>query len=105
VPVIVFFIARLSEAFFMSLLKMETMKLSEFILLSEEQKKQSVLHKGVLVAKRSRGDCLIFLFQLDNYYVETHCNRASGRITEYRVFHHLSLLMPYLEEIKIDGLL
>lgn len=89
----------------MSLLKMETMKLSEFILLSEDQKKQSVLHKGVLVAKRSRGDCLIFLFQLDSYYVETYCNRGNGSIEEYRAFRNLSLLAPYLEEIPLDGLL
>src|SRR5688500_13030196 len=60
------------------LLKMETMKLSEFILLNEAQKKKTVLHQGVLVAKRSRGECLVFLFQLDNYYVEAYCNRGNG---------------------------
>lgn len=81
------------------------MRLSEFILLSEEEKKFVVLHHGILVAKRSISPYLVFLFQMDGYYVESYCNVETKGIEEYRVFQHPALLTPYLEEIVIDDLL
>jgi hypothetical protein len=81
------------------------MRLTEFILLSEEEKKVVVLHQGILVAKRSRYPYLVFLFQMDNYYAEAFCNVQNKAIEEYRVFNHPSLLTPYLEQIGIDDLL
>ena len=81
------------------------MKLSEFILLNEEDKKMAVLQEGVLVAKRSNTDYMVFLFQLKSYYVETYCNLESRSIEEYRVFENLSPLHPYLETISLEGLM
>jgi hypothetical protein len=81
------------------------MRLSDFILLNESEKKTTVLYQGVLIAKRSYPDSMIFLFQLENYYVEAFCNPANRAIEEYRVFESLNLLSPYLESIPIDGLL
>jgi hypothetical protein len=81
------------------------MRLSDFILLSENEKKVAVLHQGVLVAKRSDSDSMVFLFQLENYYVEAFCNQQNKAIEEYRVFESLNLLAPYLETIAIDNLL
>jgi len=81
------------------------MKLSDFILLSEDQKKMTVLHQGVLVAKRNSFDCMVFLFQLESYYVETYCNRKHKNIQEFRVFDNTRQLRPYLETIPIDDLL
>jgi hypothetical protein len=81
------------------------MRLSDFILLNESEKKDIVLHLGVLVAKRSYPDKMVFLFQLENYYVEAFCNQANKAIEEYRVFKSLSLLSPYLDSIAIDSLL
>ena len=81
------------------------MKLSEFILLNEEDKKMAVLQEGVLVAKRSNTDYMVFLFQLKSYYVETYCNLESRSIEEYRVFVNLSPLHPYLETISLEGLM
>lgn len=81
------------------------MRLSDFILLKEEDKKLIVLHNGVLVAKRSNLNHLVFLFQLDNYYVETYCNLRNKAIEEYRVFDHTALLDPYLETIALDDLM
>src|ERR1700727_459362 len=49
--------------------KMLTMRLSEFILLDENEKQSTVLHQGVALAKRSGVDSTVFLFQLGNYYV------------------------------------
>lgn len=81
------------------------MKLSDFILLNEEEKKMTVLHRGVLIAKRNNINGLVFLFHLGNYYVEAYCNPANKAIEEYIVFDNINLLNPYLETISIDELL
>lgn len=81
------------------------MRLSDFILLSEEEKKLAVFHHGVPLAKRENAYCKVFLFQLEGYYVETVCNTTSKAIEEYRVFGDTQLLWPYLQAIPIDDLL
>jgi hypothetical protein len=81
------------------------MRLSEFILLNEEEKKSTVLHQGVAIAKRSSVDATVFLFQLGSYYVEAYCNPATKAIEEYRMFDNIDVLTPYLEAIPIDNLL
>lgn len=81
------------------------MKLSDFIILSEEEKKFAVLHNGVLVAKKTSLTHFFFLFQMDHFYVETCFDIKSKDIESYKMFHHLTLLEPYLESIAIDDLL
>jgi hypothetical protein len=81
------------------------MKLSDFILLNGEEKKLTVLHQGVLIAKRNNSDCMVFLFQIGNYYVETYCNLENRAIEEFRAFDHVNPLNPYLDAIRIDDLL
>ncbi|HEY4290463.1 MAG TPA: hypothetical protein VGN00_25360 [Puia sp.] len=81
------------------------MRLSDFILMNEEEKKLAVLHNGVLIAKRNSFDSLIFLFHLGSYYVEAYCNTSSKAIEEYRAFANTSLLAPYLDAIPINDLL
>lgn len=80
------------------------MKLSDFIMLNEEEKMYSVLHEGVLVSKRKKTGYIIFLFRLNNFYVETFCNTATKGVTQFRMFEHTTLLQPYLESIVIDDL-
>jgi len=72
--------------------------------LNEQEKRMAVLHNGVLLAKRSDFDSVIFLFQLGSYYVETHCNSKNKEIEEYRVFDSNTLLNPYLDAIPIHNL-
>ena len=81
------------------------MRLSEFILLDEDEKKSTVLHQGVLLAKRSSFDSMVFLFQLGGYYVEAYCNPMDKAIEEYRVFDNIDALKPYLDAIPLDNLL
>lgn len=81
------------------------MKLSEFILLDEPASRTTVLHQGVLIAKRKNLDCLVFLFQMDDFYVETYCNLRDKAVCEYRAFTDVNALEPYLETIEIDHLL
>jgi hypothetical protein len=81
------------------------MKLSDFILLNEEEKKQVVYHEGVLLCKRQLPTSVIFLFHVQHFYVEACFNPDSKNIEEFRMFDHTSLLQPYLEGICIDDLL
>ena len=81
------------------------MKLSEFILLDEERKKETVLHQGVLIGKRQVQSSMIFLLQLQNYYVATWCNFKNRSVQEYRIFDNTKSLAPYLASISIDDLL
>jgi hypothetical protein len=81
------------------------MKLSDFILLDIAEKQMSVLHEGILIGKRTNEDCLIFLFRMDAFYAEMHCNLKHKRVDEFRVSDETGLLHPYLETISIDELL
>jgi hypothetical protein len=81
------------------------MKLSEFILLNEAEKKCAVMTHAVALAQRSSSDFVIFLFQLDGYYIETYCNVAEKTIEEYRVLPDTNAIRHYLEAIPIDNLL
>jgi hypothetical protein len=81
------------------------MKLSEFILLSETDKKQTIMNKAVALARRTYGNKVVFLFQLDNYYVEAYCNTASKAIEEYCILPDTNSIHHYLESIEIDELL
>ena len=81
------------------------MKLSDFILLNEEEKKQTVLHAGVLVGKRKSSALMVFLFRLNNFYVEALFNCDNKDLKEFRMFQQSVLLDPYLDSIPIDDLL
>jgi hypothetical protein len=81
------------------------MKLSEFILLTQEEKKSMVLQQGVAIAKMEVFNYVVFLFQLPHFYVETYCNRETRDIHEYKVYHKAEHLAPYLEAIPIHHLL
>ena len=81
------------------------MKLSEFIALTEDQKRATVMTEGVAIGKRQLTHHLVFLFQLQAYYVETYCCYKSKEILEYRAFQGTKHLTPYLEDIEIDHLI
>jgi hypothetical protein len=81
------------------------MNLSDFIVLTLEEKQMVVLHEGVLIAKRTNKDCLIFLFQMNAFYIEMLCSIESRELEEIRIFDNTRHLNPYLEAISLDDLL
>lgn len=81
------------------------MKLSEFIALNEDQKRSTVLKKGVVLAKRLIEDQVVFLFQLQEYYVEIYCCNKSKDVMQYIAFQNTRQLAPYLDEIPISHLI
>ena len=80
------------------------MKLSDFIVLDDVQKKDVLLHQGVLVAKRNSTDCMFFLFQMENYYVESEFYKENKTIKEFRAFMNPKSLVPYLD-MPLDDLM
>jgi hypothetical protein len=80
------------------------MKLSDFIILSREEKRSNILKTGVPLAKRRVFQNMVFLFQLPEFYVETYCSVETKEIEEFRVFQNPGYLEPYLNEINIDRL-
>lgn len=81
------------------------MKLSEFILLNDVDKKCAVMNNAVALAKGTSPGFIIFLFQLGDYYVETYCNIADKSIKEYRILPDTNAIKHYLEAIPIEDLL
>lgn len=81
------------------------MKLSEFILLREDEKRFVVLHAGVLVGKRFCEGFCVFLFHIDNFYAEVYCRLSDKAVLEYRTYTEVGQLTPYLDSIALDGLL
>jgi len=81
------------------------MKLSDFILLSGEEKKITVLHQGVLIGKRRNTSSVAFLFRVEEFYVEACFNAKNKGIQEFRILANSTLLQPYLDNIHIDDLL
>ncbi|WP_127124811.1 hypothetical protein [Pseudoflavitalea rhizosphaerae] len=81
------------------------MKLSEFILLNEGDKKSIVMSNAVVLAQRTYPDCIVFLFQLDHYYVEAYCNKSNHSIEEYRILPDTNAISHYLEAIEVSDLI
>ncbi len=81
------------------------MTLSSFIELSGEQKQSALLKEGVVLAKWDNSYYKVFLFQLPQFYVEIYCSKESKSIHEFRVIHSPDHLVPYLDAIRIKGLL
>lgn len=81
------------------------MKLSEFIIMNEEEKNKTVLHQGVLLAKQKSECDIRFLFQLELFYVELLCSHTSKKVCSYQTFTDTRFLQNYLDEIPIAGLL
>ena len=69
------------------------MRLSEFMVLPQEQKRSTVVKEGIPVAKKESPEEMLFLFQLPGFYVETRFSKQSKEIREYRMFHHSELLV------------
>ena len=78
------------------------MKLSEFILLNEAEKKRAIMKQAVALAQRTYRDRVIFLFQLENYYVEVYCNTPDKSIEKYCILPDTNAIYHYLEAISID---
>ena len=80
------------------------MKLSEFIILSKEEKKVFLFKEGAPIAKRQIPGYKVFLFQLPCFYVEIHCSVENKEIKDFMMFQDAEYLTPYLNAIQINNI-
>jgi hypothetical protein len=81
------------------------MKLSEFILLNEADKKCAVMNNAVPLAQRTYPGKIVFLFQLEDYNKEAYGSITDKTIEKYCVLPNTNAIRHYLEAIPIDDLL
>lgn len=81
------------------------MKLSDFILLDEKEKRHAVLNQGVLIAKSKTAATVTFLFGMERFYVEACFNAVNKEVEEFRMFDGAKPPQRYLDDIRLDDLL
>ena len=81
------------------------MLLYEFKTLKRQVQIDIILEKGVHLCDRTERGYLIFLYQIDYFYVELWYSKKKKYIAELFAFGSTEHLEPYLPSINISGLL
>jgi hypothetical protein len=81
------------------------MQLSVFRRLSPKKQHQLVATMGSLLCERKTKNFLIYLYQLDGFYIELFFFKESGEFATMKPFDNLDELAPYLEVIDLTYLL
>jgi len=80
------------------------MTLDEFSILNETRQAETLLNRGIFLADRLYKNFSIFLYQLDDFYVEVYHNLRFDIMQGMRCFGDDDALQPYLESIDISNL-
>lgn len=80
------------------------MTLDEFTLLNETRQAEALLEQGIFLTDRLYKNFSIFLYRLDNFYVEVYHNLRFDIMQGMRCFQDEEALQPYLESIDISCL-
>jgi hypothetical protein len=80
------------------------MTLDEFTILNETRQAETLLERGIYLADRLYKNFSIFLYQLDDFYVEVYHNLRFDVMQGMRCFGDDDALQPYLESIDISKL-
>lgn len=80
------------------------MSLSEFSRLHESAQAQVLIERGIFLAERLYKSIMIFLYQVDDFYVEVYHNLRFNVIQGITGFKDEDVLQPYLESIDISQL-
>lgn len=67
-----------------------------------DEEQQLALREAVLIADREDEENTIYLFQLENFYVEVYCHKRYPQFGKYVSFDTTEGLEPYLENIKLE---
>ena len=81
------------------------MTLDEFTLLNETKQAETLLARGIFLTERLYKNFTIFLYQVDDFYVEVYHNLRFNVMQGMRSFQDDDALQPYLETIDISCLL
>jgi hypothetical protein len=80
------------------------MTVTDFTHLSETQQAEALLSRGIFLTERLYKNFIIFLYQLDNFYVEVYHNLKFNVMQGMRSFEDDEALEPYLDSIDISCL-
>ena len=79
----------------------KTLKLINFLALSEKDQYQILFKRGVLVAERNNKPVIKKLFSLNTFFVEVHFHFGTEEILYKKVFKEGELLDNYLNEFTL----
>ena len=80
------------------------MTLDEFTSLDETLQAEALIDRGVFLAERMYKNFSIFLYQLDDFYVEIYHNLKYNVMQGMRSFREEEDLEPFLENIDISSI-
>jgi hypothetical protein len=80
------------------------MTLDTFTNLNETQQAEILLNRGIFLAERLYKNFTIFLYQVDNFYVEIYYNLRFNTTQGMKGFEDDETLEPYLDSIDITCL-
>ena len=80
------------------------MTVTDFTHLDETQQAEALLARGIFLTERLYKNFIIFLYQLDNFYVEVYHNLKFNVMQGMRSFEDDEALEPYLDSIDISCL-
>ena len=78
--------------------------ISEFRALSQKDKLKLLRRDGVYVGKLKEGKAVHVLFQLYSFYAEVRYKEYRKQIDQIIVSDNMSVLKPYINQIKLDDL-
>lgn len=80
------------------------MTLNTFTNLDESRQAEILLDRGIFLTERLYKNFTIFLYQVDNFYVEIYYNLRYNTTQGMRGFEDDDALDPYLDSIDISCL-
>ena len=81
------------------------MNIGEFSEKPDKQKLDILQQEGAYVGKRQTGKGTALLYQLAGFYVEVVYRNYRKDIDSIKVSPSLDLLKPYLDQVKVNGLI
>lgn len=81
------------------------MKVEAFKKLHPKRQRQQVLERGILLGRRESSRYSIYLYGLEDFYVEVYFFKEGGEYSTLRPFGEVDKLAPYLQQINIQELL
>jgi hypothetical protein len=78
--------------------------LSEFRVMPFEKKCDVVTYFGQYLAHRFLGECKVFLYNTDNFFIEVYYSSKYQKVLMINAFEQLTGLEPYLDVISLSDL-
>jgi len=80
------------------------MTLQQFMSLPGEVQMNTISNNGVYLGKRKAGNHVVFLYQIDSFYIEVFYHRQKNKVTKLRSFRSTAILEPYLRQVSLKHL-